>query len=549
MLPSSTFKDHGGSTYPPSRTPPSTHAETSSKTSSFSTAASYQSFLSLRVPSPSLPLTEMLELGRSRSEQSSNNREYDIKGTSSDTDRDSIATLVSFGDWISEQSRSRPPSLLPPAPRLYRHHPPPLGTDSVECRLISTKLSPIRDHRELDSLLLDGCKRVDAPLQTSEPHSQFKEIPFISQTTPVPLIRPATPVPSLTHSQPSASSLSALGGDSPTTARPASLDISDIPIMDASEMNSDYSRGISNTSQMPEHVKPHQCISKRRNVTSSVPFQVHHDERPAARPVPLPDSAMKAIYPEWHSLADTAIDASNAQLPRQPAKHEFSHIDWDDDETDSPKGASRIARMKKSISELRAAERFISDANSRRKLALPKPQQVIDGLHDDRSLAPLDHNLTPQQRHAKHKNGHTDARYATYPRNLSSTSGTASKQIGILVPTPAKLKKQPSRKSILPAVTPPPASTRIPTQCQRDRRRTISSELQGTMPSPAPVMLGQGPPCDTSPAPVRSKSKRKRGSASTSRSVKSDRKKLTFSSTMSKWVRKVLGSRKETSEL
>ncbi|KAK7892676.1 hypothetical protein LTR67_006912 [Exophiala xenobiotica] len=71
-------------------------------------------------------------------------------------------------------------------------------------------------------------------------------------------------------------------------------------------------------------------------------------------------------------------DSSNAdmqlhQLAASPT--EVSYIDWDDD--DGQRGPSRLARVKKSFADLRAAERFISDVSSAKKTATVRQNQDV----------------------------------------------------------------------------------------------------------------------------------------------------------------------------
>ncbi|KAK5443367.1 hypothetical protein LTS15_010712 [Exophiala xenobiotica] len=74
-------------------------------------------------------------------------------------------------------------------------------------------------------------------------------------------------------------------------------------------------------------------------------------------------------------------DSSNAemqlhQLAASPP--EVSYIEWDDD--DGRRGPSRMARVKKSLADLRAAERFIADVTSAKRTVTSRDNQDVAAI-------------------------------------------------------------------------------------------------------------------------------------------------------------------------
>lgn len=301
-------------------------------------------------------------------------------------DRDSISTLVDFGNWISQQSHSRSSSLLPPTPKFLRQNIFTSTSDSVECPLSSTAQGRYVSHsaEEQENALLGRSTRPDQleTLRLELQHSSFSSNKTRGQTA-----RTITPVPSLTYSQHSTVSSLAAEGDFPEI--PVSIFPSTTP------ESSPADRRPSMNHMAPEHLK-HKADSTRHdhgpwsNITTVTNMMLYRDEilghefaetdpnqgsahaqaqisQYPLRPVPNPNF----VEPQLQSRI------AQPQIPR--SENEVSYIDWDDDdEEERPRRSeSRLARMKKSITDLRAAERFIADAATRRNTSF-KPGKCAD---------------------------------------------------------------------------------------------------------------------------------------------------------------------------
>ncbi|KIW74000.1 hypothetical protein PV04_02072 [Phialophora macrospora] len=296
-----------------------------------------QSLLLHRVPSASLYPEEML--AQWSSSQSNSISRYSSEGT----ERSSNATLVDFGDWVSGQSHDRPLSLLPPAPQLNRL--PPSDAGRVECRL-SSSTTQLSDHTT---------KRISdqstTPEQLHDLSTQLQEVSFSRPVISPPPTRPITPVPSLTTSDYSRSSFGTESSTCTMIGSPYQQLLSTPLSPSAGNMGMSigkpfegviYGSRIHNVSSPPPSLPDHRNgsidrVNLRADASRGFPY----------RPTPIRDMNATAIH-----------------LPQSPkCSQEVSFIEWDDD--DDRYGKSALCRIKKSFTDLRAAERYITEASTR----------------------------------------------------------------------------------------------------------------------------------------------------------------------------------------
>lgn len=339
-------------------------------------SASFESLLFHPVPSPSLCLEEMLELWPTspqplnlteQQQQHHQQQQHDKHPFSRfPTDRDSISTLVDFGNWISQQSHSRSPSLLPPTPELLRRQDIfTLKSDSVDCPLSSTaQYLSQQVEQQGETVALD---RTTEPDQLKTLCIELQNSSFISDRPRGQVARTITPVPSLTYSQYSTgSSLAADSGSPQAWVGPSSTCLETSPAGHEANMNhGDYK-------SKAEPIHPQHALS---SISTPIPsLFLYHDTSfgPSFGETNTSKVANKAQVTDYpfQSVPNPNFEDTRSQ-PRQPhipsSENEVSYIDWDDDDEDrAHRSESRLARMKKSLTDLRAAERFIADAATRR---------------------------------------------------------------------------------------------------------------------------------------------------------------------------------------
>ena len=380
MLPTSTTRDFQAVPDPFSFAKPGLRQSHSSRDYyTLTNSASFESLLFHPVPSPSLCLEEMLELWPTspqplnlHQQQRHHQQQHDKHPYSRfPTDRDSISTLVDFGNWISQQSHSRAPSLLPPTPELLRGQDiSTLKSDSVECPLSSTAQGLYQQvEQQEDTIVLD---RATDPDQLKRLCIELQNSSFTSDRNRGQVARTITPVPSLTYSQYSTGSSLAADGGSPQ----AWLSISSTcpetsPAGREANMNH-MNQGDSKPEADPIH--PERGLS---SISTPIPsLFLYHDDSfrhsfGETHTTKGTNHAQVTDYP-FQPVPNPNFDEIRSQSQiRQPpvpsSENEVSYIDWDDDDEDrAHRSESRLARMKKSITDLRAAERFIADAATRR---------------------------------------------------------------------------------------------------------------------------------------------------------------------------------------
>ena len=406
------------------------------------------SLLFHRVPSASLYLEDMLAQWSSQ--------------------RSSTATLVDFGEWTSGRSHERPLSLLPPAPQLIRL--PSSDSGKVECRLSS----PANTESNYTQ-----CRH-----QWHNLSAQLQEVSFGTDGTPSQPTRPITPVPSLTTSKYSRSSFGMLES-SPCTTIGSPKDYL---------RNNSTDQSMTATARKPTELG---SAPRLRNINSPLPSPpLYQDKSHAWISLPADPSRISSYLPS-RPVPDPDLNATMINLPHSSQEsQETSYIEWDDDEG-RIQGDSALSRIKKSFTDLRAAERYISDANSRRKAQLAKE------AHD-----------TSNSTSAAAKPPYTDIN----TRHISSSSTNASIENGdTLVQLPTRLRKKPSRKCISTAAHLAPAEAKMPA--------LLSS---GIVPSTPP-----------------STGKRKRTNTISSQQSRTTGMKKAKNSVVGKLVRRLLGAKQE----
>lgn len=327
-------------------------------------SASFDSLLFHPVPSPSLCFEEMLEwwptspqpLNRTQQQQQQQQADKHVRSRQN-RDRDSISTLVDFGNWISQQSHSRAPSLLPPTPESLRQDLLHLKSVSVECPLSSTARG-LSQHIRHQANLVDHQTTNINHLETLCVDLHLSS--FTSNESRRQTATTITPVPSLTYSHYSTtSSLTADGGSPEARASVSSTCLDASPTNRVMAMNHQTLQALRNE---PQLLHPNQDMpSYQDNSCNHSPDDTNQrtvQEQAATYPcqsVPNPN------------FDETRLQPPNPQAPILSSGNEVSYFDWDDEGEDrAHRGESRLTRMMRSITDLRAAERFIADAATQR---------------------------------------------------------------------------------------------------------------------------------------------------------------------------------------
>lgn len=325
----------------------------------------YEPLLLHRVPSPSLCLDEMLELWPVQDNPSpSSNLNSSI--SPANACRDSVATLVDFGSWVSRQSHDRLSSLLPPAPHWDR---PDFNTssDRVECRLLSPEPAPAneRDGVNWPPYTVPYSKRSTTPDQLGKLCAALENSSWVSKITSQVSTRTNTPVPSLSHSHCSVSTCSVVDTVSPESVAENKDKMSQEHwhlVHDGSAETATTSRGTSGD----QDPKPRAWSYRLDKTWSTLQVPSVHQREDLSSSLTAADLARRpgdlAVRPmPGHNV----LLASSSDPGNHALNPEISYIDWDDDEEDGGHHQSRLARMKKSLTDLRNAERFISESVGR----------------------------------------------------------------------------------------------------------------------------------------------------------------------------------------
>ncbi|KAJ9496204.1 hypothetical protein H2202_008162 [Exophiala xenobiotica] len=220
-------------------------------------------------------------------------------------------------------------------------------------------------------------------------------------------------------------------------------------------------------------------------------------------------------------------DPSNAdmqlhQLAASPT--EVSYIDWDDD--DGRRGPSRIARVKKSLADLRAAERFIADVTSAKKTVTSRDNHDVAALQCSTIESGIS-TPTPADCRQQMARKHADRPLPDIPVPIQSMPQGGS--VNVDAQSTSKVKKRSGHKCRLAKYAPQNAQC-LPSQ-MHDRRGSISSEPDSPLPMSMPSSTIQ---------------KRKRISSVSFKSGTSEKKKKKSRlGTVGKLVRAVLRLKKD----
>ncbi len=355
-----------------------------------------------------------------------------------DTKRSSLATLVDFGDWISGQSRDRPPSLLLPAPQLIHL---PCSDTRVECRLSSSVTPP------------NAC-----PSTASSPKREFlgelsahlQEISFSDGTTSLPPTRPITPVPSLTTSNHSRSSFG-VADISPSTTMSSP---------NAQLLSSPLSKNMMATSKKPARVRVTGPLI--HSVSSPFPSPTFHQDDHAGWSTSLVDSSRKLSYLPFRPMLSADVNVI-ATEQRESASYpqEISSFDWEDHE--AIRSDSALGRLKKSFTDMRAAERFITEASTRSKV------QAAKSVRGD----------SPSSMGCGSSNTGR-----TFHGGIHSNSG----QRASYTPAPVRLQKKPSIKTTAMRIRSPSTESPAtpPSAGKKKYTNTMSSQRSQEVPKKKP---------------------------------------------------------------
>ncbi|KIW79103.1 hypothetical protein Z517_08943 [Fonsecaea pedrosoi CBS 271.37] len=455
-----------------------------------------------RVPSASLYPEEMLAQWSSNLVQPSvvhSDANDDNIYTKNSPQCHSVPSNNPNGHGTSHQALLRPTSLLPPAPRFTRSLS---DTGKVECRLISTGSSKCHETNTDSTSTAESepLKRLTA---------QIGDVSLEQETLSTPPTSPITPVPSLTTSCQSRSSF-AISDRSPCTAVDSSQNYFESLLPQDSDNVMASSQGKYETS----------IDSRAHGIRSPLSRPLLYQEDPlcwALQPTNL--SSGSNLGPSRHIL-HSELGATTSHLPHVfERQKEVSYIDWDD-EDDHRSYRSPLMRIKKSFTDLRAAERFIAEANVqvRRRNIRTRRQMTTNGLSN------LQHDET---REANRQ----------YCHNRQSVN--MSKDKSSLAPRSSKLRKRPSTNMSPPAQ--PRITSRTVTLDQPltkgiDGTRCEDNDTLSALPHDTSVLAPPTPP---------STGKRKRANTTTSeRSEEVQKKKKPKLGVVGKLVSRLLGAKK-----
>ncbi|KIW96489.1 uncharacterized protein Z519_03558 [Cladophialophora bantiana CBS 173.52] len=467
----------------------------------FSVPGPFNSLLLHRVPSASLYPEEMLAQWSPRPPQPPfihAHTDDDNICTRRGTERSSISSLIEYGDRLSEQSCHRPPSLLPPAPQLNRT---PSDTIKVECRLSSPE-PPLGCHERNT----DSTPRTQREL-LHQLTAQLGGISLEQETLLTPPTSPVTPVPSLTNSHRSDSSF-AISESSPCPAVGSSKDYFESLLADNSHdvMVPHKRTGEANTG------------SGIRSITPPLPNSLLYQNTQLGR-VPQATnllSGSKFVPPQPLPNPDFGVTAIH--LPQGSQEHhEISYIDWDDDDS-SRHHNSPLTRIKKSFTDLRAAERFISEANIRKKGNLTPRKESRGSISkvQDREVCKASRVSRQHQQ-----------------RPYSPRSTLSLKEESSLTRLSSRLRKKPSIKLLSHSLS-------------KTTPRTETSERKTTqmVESIKPDGLLSAPPRNTTTPPASpSMGNKKRANKMTSERWKEAQKKKVKFAVLGRQVMRLLGSK------
>ncbi|OAL35650.1 hypothetical protein AYO20_05031 [Fonsecaea nubica] len=455
-----------------------------------------------RVPSASLYPEEMLEQWSSNLVQPSvvhSDANDDNIYTKNSPQCPSAPSNNTYGNGTSHRALLRPTSLLPPAPRFTR---PLSDTGKVECRLISTGSSICHDTNtnSTSTVESEALKRLTA---------QIGDVSLEQDTLSTPPTSPITPVPSLTTSCQSRSSF-AISDSSPCTAVDSSRNYFESLLPQDSDNAMVSSKGTYETS----------IGSRAHGIKSPLSSPLLYQEDPLCRALQPTNLSSGSNLGLPRHILHSELGATTSNLPQAfERQKEVSYIDWDD-EDDHRNYRSPLMRIKKSFTDLRAAERFIAEANVqvRRRNIRTWRQMTTNGLSD------LQHDET---REANRQ----------YRHNRPSVNMLSKDESG-LAPLSSKLRKRPST-NLSPQGEPRITSRAMTlernlvkgidgTRCEDNNTLSVLPRDTGVLAPPTPPSIG----------------KRKRANTTTSEQSGEVQKKKPKLGVVGKLVSRLLGAKK-----
>jgi hypothetical protein len=254
--------------------------------------------------------------------------------------------------------RDRPPSLLPPPPQLERPHSS--DTIKVECRLSSGAASEV----VAPSTPVDRTSTT----KVQDLSDRLREASVSNDDLTGSRSLSTTPVSSLPTSNYSRSSLNGTDHSPCKTISPLRRPL-EPPLPFYASRSMVTTREVLANIQVTPHV-----TSISSPLSSPTMFQ---DAKTGIVSLPA-DPARNSSYLPHRPVPDSHVNTAVLHLPQSSQDSgETSYFDWDDD---GEKGPSALSRMKKSFTDLRAAERSISDASNRRKGQIVGPPLEYETL-------------------------------------------------------------------------------------------------------------------------------------------------------------------------
>ncbi|OQU96456.1 hypothetical protein CLAIMM_02537 [Cladophialophora immunda] len=226
-------------------------------------------------------------------------------------------------------------------------------------------------------------------------------------------------------------------------------------------------------------------------------------------------------YPPAQHLPNSDDSTTTTQLPQGFEGHkEVSYIDWDD-EDDRRRHYSPLLRIKKSFTDLRAAERFIADANARMRINLSQRKEAKWDVPD-------------AQRHEAYDAYQISGRHRQ-PTHSAQSTPLPVREENSLTRFSSKLRKRPNanfRSHGQPRVT-----ALVGMSQQRADKGIESTRSDGIL---------SAPPRDTAIPPTPpSTGKRKRANTMTSERSREVQKKKVKLGVVGKLVTRLLVSKRE----
>ncbi|OAL27304.1 hypothetical protein AYO22_03579 [Fonsecaea multimorphosa] len=340
--------------------------------------------------------------------------------------------------------------------------------------------------------------------------AKLGDISLEQEALPTSPTSPITPVPSLTNSRHSRSS-SAISEGSPYRALASTNDCYEMFLPHDPDSLMAH----------PKRTYEANVGSGVRSINPPLPNTLLYQDNQLCWTPPPNNLPNRSKILTLQAFPDSDVGATTDHWPRSfEGEKEVSYIDWDD-EGGRRRYQSPLRRIKKSFTDLRAAERFISEAKVRNRIYLPRHQDTTE-------------HMTNAQRHEVCEANHVFAPHQQARPSPSSTPMLMEEEKTLPRPS-AKLRKKPSTK--FSCQTPSKMTSRTKTFKQKIGKGSESTKSECALLAPA---RDTGIP----PTPP-STGKRKRANTTTSeRSREAQTKKLRLG-VVGKLVTRLLGAKEE----